>query len=166
MLWALEWHGGEKLNEHYEVRGLPDVDNSNINSFQFVDKEGGDPFHLVFSQKNGYYIAWGKPDKMIIFNDAKEWFEVKNAAKTDLGRSVLKTPKRSDKRRGRSVLKTPKRSDKRTQRPSLPVTVAHRSRSIVDFHLSTAQECGLNLGYRCLEYEGSDIGTIQVGQVH
>ncbi|WOG85981.1 hypothetical protein DCAR_0105174 [Daucus carota subsp. sativus] len=143
---------GEKVHEDYEVRVLPDVDETKINSFQFVDKEGSEPIHLVFCHKNGYYIAWGKQDKMIIFNDYKKWFKVQEDDDIDNDKLDRKTVKRNDKRRQKS------------KQPQPVAIITHRSSSGVEFHLSTAQECGLDSGYMCLESEGGDRHTIQVGQ--
>lgn len=59
------------------MRKLPKVLDHEIFSFKLVDENKWEEVHFVFQKNNGYFISWGKSEKMIIFNDHSRIFKEK-----------------------------------------------------------------------------------------
>ncbi|KAK1371147.1 hypothetical protein POM88_037239 [Heracleum sosnowskyi] len=66
---------GVQLHKDYDVRVLPDVGDDEIYSIQLATEEGEEKCDFIFQRNNVYLIAWGEPDKMMIFDDAASNFK-------------------------------------------------------------------------------------------
>lgn len=64
---------GVKLHNDYDVRVFPDEEDDQIYSITLGIK--GKSCDFISQRNNAYYIAWGKPNKMMIFDDAVEIFK-------------------------------------------------------------------------------------------